>query len=143
MTKQFRLRTLLIALTMIGIIVGVVSMYFHHVNRTTRNAYAQWWVADMVIEHLDANNSDWPTNWEDLRDDYDVCVAKSGQPWSFEELKRRVFVNWEINSSELANEITNGNHVELITLRDGTLSQWEGRDPNQMIVDYFLKKTAD
>ena len=128
---------------MIGFIVGGVAMYFNHVNQTIRNAYAMWWVADMVLVHLDTNNSERPKCWEDLRDDYDVCVARSGQPWSFEELKGRVFVNWEINSSELASEIKKGKVVDVIKLRDGTQSHWEGHDPNEMIANYFAKKIAD
>ncbi len=35
----------------------VIGVYFayRHLDTPLRNAYAQWWVAGMVIDHLEAN----------------------------------------------------------------------------------------
>jgi hypothetical protein len=96
-------------------------------------------LADMVVEHLKASGGDWPQNWDELRDDYQICVQRSGQPWSFEELQRRVVVDWQANPIELAaladREIVPPFRV--IWLSDGSNSHWEQNEPNQIIADYL------
>ena len=89
---RFRIRTLLIVAALVAVVAFGVGTVIGTMN-TIRNAYAVWWVGDMVVEHLDANNNQWPQSWEDLADDYDTCVANAGaSPWQFEELKSRVRV---------------------------------------------------
>ena len=108
------------------------------INNTIRGSYAVWWVADMCIEHMKANDGDWPRNWDDLRDDYQTCVARSGQPWTFDELSSRVEVDWDANPIGLL-PLSDDSAVNLrvIWLRNGSDSHWSGREPNTMILDYL------
>ena len=118
--------------------LGVGGWAIHRSMDGVRDAYAVWWVANMVVEHLKANGDAWPKNWEDLRDDYQTCVKRSGQPWSFEELRSRVAVDWQADPSELA-VLANGRSIppfRVIWLTDGTINYWEHAEPNQIIADY-------
>lgn len=44
-------------------------LIYRQIDNTLRNCYAQWWVADMIVLHLEANEMNWPHSWIDLRDD--------------------------------------------------------------------------
>jgi hypothetical protein len=118
---------------------GLVIWTVHSALEGVRNAYAVWWVADMVVEHLEANDGEWPQNWDDLRDDYQTCVNRSGQPWSFEELRSRVVVDWYAKPSELAALANRGSDppFRVIWLTDGSNNYWEHNEPNKIIADYL------
>ena len=109
-------------------------------DATIRNMYAQWWVADMVTLHLEANGESWPNSWDELRDDYETCIKTSGRPWSFEELSQRVVVNWNVDTTKLKKDVADGSDFRVIWLRDGTTSCWKSREPNQIIRDYLRLK---
>jgi hypothetical protein len=126
----------------VGILVvaiGVGAWTIHCSMESVRNAYAVWWVADMVVEHLKANGGAWPQSWDDLRDDYHTCVKRSGQPWSFEELRSRVVIDWRAEPSELAALANQGSDARfrVIWLKDGSNSHWEHAEPNRIIADYL------
>lgn len=110
-----------------------------HIDNTIRNSYAQWWAADMVMEHLDANEQQWPRSWSDLRDDYDVCTKRSGTPWTFEELSTRVTVDWSIETASLRSlPSSNDRHPFcVIWPTGGSSAHWESREPNTMIAEYL------
>jgi hypothetical protein len=136
---RFRLRTLFIITTVIAAILGIAVWPFVRAMNGVRNAYAVWWAADMVVEHLKANDGAWPQDWDDLQDDYQTCVKRSGQPWSFDELQSRVVVDWHADPKQLAS-LANSNTVppfRVIWLADGTDNYWESNEPNQIIADYL------
>ena len=126
------------------VLLGTASYIVHSVNQTIRDSYAVWWVADMVIEHLHANNDAWPTSWDDLRDDYQTCVNRSGQPWQFAELRTRVAVDFAVDSQQLNDRIRQQEQPDfrVIWLQDGSDVHWQSREPNTMIFDYFKGNVA-
>ncbi len=102
------------------------------------NAYSVWWVADMVIEHMDANNGDWPKSWDELRDDHQSCIAQRGGPSTFEELQSRVSIDWDADPDELRTQHADGTATfTVIKLKDGTADHISGEEPNQKILDYL------
>ena len=128
----------LILAILLSCILAVVLIW-RHVDNTVRNCYAQWWVADMVILHLNANDQQWPQSWNDLRDDYEVCIKRSGKPWTFEELSERVTVDWSAETDSLRS-LHSGNSTpsfRVIWPGDGSSAHWESREPNSMIADYL------
>jgi len=135
---RFRIHTLLIVAALVAVVAFGVGTVIGTMN-TIRNAYAVWWVGDMVVEHLDANNNQWPQSWEDLADDYDTCVANAGaSPWQFEELKSRVRVDWNANTNDLISRQSSGEpDFKVIWLADGTSGSWAGAEPNQIVLDYL------
>ena len=129
--------------TLLAACVACVAWAFfayRSMDATIRNSYAQWWVADMVTLHLEANNESWPNSWDELRDDYEACVKTSGRPWSFDELSQRVVVNWNVDTKKLKKVVADGSDFRVIWLRDGTISHWYSREPNLIIRDYLRLK---
>lgn len=120
------------------------SYSLYRVHEAVLNSYAVWWVADMVVEHLKANDGQWPADWDDLRKDYRTCVAQSGQPWTFDQLSERVVVDWDVRPDKLLamSQGENSASFKVITLSDGTSSHWETREPNQIILDYLRSTTG-
>lgn len=130
-------RRAVMALVVVALLVGGYSLY--RFNESIRNAYCAWWVADMVVGHMEANEGKWPTNWDDLRDDYLTAVKRSGQPWSFAELSQRVVINWAAEPAQLLKQSAGQEWAafKVITLSDGTTIRWGIHEPNQIILEYL------
>ena len=128
----------LIIAVVLSCILAAVLIY-RHIDNTIRNCYAQWWVADMVTLHLNENEQHWPRSSEDLQDDYEVCVKRSGKPWTFEELSTRVTVDWSIETDSLRTLPSNNDRppFRVIWPTDGSSAHWESREPNAMIAEYL------
>jgi hypothetical protein len=133
----------LILLVVLSCIVAVVLIY-RHMDNTIRNSYAQWWVADMVTLHLSENEQQWPRSWSELRDDYDLCVKRSGKSWTFEDLSARVTVDWSIDTDTLRSLPSNNARppFRVIWATDGSSAHWESREPNAMIAEYLTLHPA-
>jgi len=138
---RFRIRTLFI-LVGIASLIGFAASTIVQMNSTVRNAYAGWWVGDMVVEHLRANNDVWPKNWDELTDDYQTCVANAGaQPWEFEELRNRVEIDWNADPNVLVEQHANGEpEFNVIWLSDGTNASWVDADPNEIVLRYLTRR---
>ncbi len=126
-----------IAIVVIAIFLGVGVYEGYQVRETINNSYAVWWVANMTVEHMKANENSWPRNWDDLEDDYQTCVSRSGDPWSFEELSRRVIIDWDANPTKLLEEPG----LRVIWLADGTSSHWKSAEPNEIVASYLKSQT--
>ena len=123
----------LVAVAALGVRTAMIM------NNTIHSMYAAWWVGDMVVEHLRANNDNWPRNWDDLKDDYDTCVSNSGSaPWGFDELKSRVRIDWNADANILVSQQTNGEpEFEAIWLDRGSNASWANSEPNQIVLNYL------
>ena len=120
---------------------------YHRVDSVVRNAYAVEWVAGMIVDHLKAHDGDWPRNWDDLRDDYELGVRKVGRPWTLDELRDRVVVDWSADSQLLAAQArqspTDGTPpFHVIRPVDGSTDHWRSTEPNEIIAAYFRKNSA-
>lgn len=125
------------------LLIGAYSLY--RTSEGIRNAYAVWWVADMVIEHMEANSGEWPAGWDDLRDDYQTCIESSGQPWSFEELSRRVVVDWDTDPQQLLRNAAESETAtfHVIRLSDGSSAHWKTLEPNQLILEHLRSQKSE
>lgn len=99
------------------------------------NAYAQQWAGMMVITHLGANEFSWPAGWDDLEDDYEI-LRESSWGMSFEEIKNRVEIDWEIENLRVSLE-----DRVAIKLRDGNTTHWSNKEPNTLVLE-FLEDTS-
>lgn len=134
---RYILAGVVLAVVAAGIWFGVV---LHRVTSSTvPNSYAVWWVADLVILHMEANEGAWPTGWDDLQDDYVTATETSGEPWTFESLQERVQVDWDADPDVLARATPSDDEppFRVIWLRDGGGEHWAGQEPNQMILEYL------
>ncbi len=121
--------------------VGAALKIFHDIDEVIRDAYVQWSVADVIITYLDMNDGQWPRGWDDLEEPYEI----KGRPWTFEELRKRVDIDFTANPEELtAAELKDGKPpFKVVFLRNGAEGHnWEGADPNTLIWEH-LQKIAD
>lgn len=132
-----------IMIAILAAMLAAALFVAYSVNERIRGSYAVSWVASMVIEHLKANDGRWPRNWDELRDDYQSCVRRSGEPWTFAELSNRVAVDWDADPQQLLSQssTTETAGFTVIRLVDGADSHWQSREPNDMILHY-LRSTA-
>jgi hypothetical protein len=137
-SRKSLVRWAVIVACIAGVLFAVLA--YRRMDGTIRNMYSVWWVADMVTDHLAANNDSWPRSWDDLHDDYEAAVKRSGRPWSFEELSQRVVVDWSVDTKTLKEAAAVGSEFRVIWLSDGTNAHWETREPNQMVRDYLRSR---
>ena len=131
-----------IILVVLCVLLVAGGYFLYRVYEGVPNAYAVWWVADMVIEHMEANGGRWPSGWDDLADDYETCTEKAGRPWTFEDLRSRVDVDWDADPNVLSQVKDSGQEkpFRVIWLKDGSDGYWVGREPNRIILDYLKKR---
>ncbi|MFO0976955.1 MAG: hypothetical protein U0996_11195 [Planctomycetaceae bacterium] len=122
-----------------AITVALAAYWVYSTNQTLRNSYTVWWAADMVIEHMTANDNQWPASWDDLRDDYETCVKRSGRPWTFDEIQSRVIIDFSVDGKALVASAASLSRpsFRVIWLSDGSDSHWESHEPNTMILNYL------
>jgi len=123
----------------VAMILASIVYFANSFHQKVRNSYAVWWASDMVIEHMIANDNQWPTNWEDLRDDYQTCAERSGEPWTFGEIQTRVSIDFSVNGKALvaSAETLARPAFRVIWLSDGTSSHLQSHEPNTRILDYL------
>ncbi len=132
----------IVALLVVCLLLVLGFQVIRAIENSSRNAYALWWVGSMVVDHLKSNSDEWPTCWDDLRDDYDAGVELSGQPCTFDELRNQVEVDWDIDPRNLRElpPLKDGNApFRVVRLRDGREVYYHGREPNRMIHRYLQK----
>ena len=63
-------------------------------------------VACAVARYLHENDLRWPENWDQLEPSF-VAEARADSPWSFNELRSRVSIRFDVDRSELIACCTN------------------------------------
>ena len=99
-----------------------------------REARENIWHSSDLPPALGATTLEPPQEWEDLRKPYETCVLRSGRPWSFEELRDRVEVDW---GADAKSRLTTNQTTRVIWLRDGTDAYWESHEPNRLVREYL------
>ncbi|PHR95215.1 MAG: hypothetical protein COA78_30630 [Blastopirellula sp.] len=139
---QFRLRTLFLAVMIVaGIALGVKNAMQN--IEDTQSTFAARLVANMCVSHMEANHQQWPANWEDLRDDFEPCLARSGESWEFDDLENRVEVNWNADPWILTAQQDNPNAEapQLIWVRSDDEVKFYGTSPEWIILNYLKSQT--
>ncbi len=119
------------------VLVAGAAWTVHHALEGVHNAYAVWWVADMTILHMEANQGQWPHGWDDLIDDYETMTVSFGRPWTFDELRRRVIIDWKADPVQLASAAKRGERFRVIWLADGSNNHYSGHEPNEKLAIFF------
>lgn len=116
------------------------------------NAYAVWWTADLVIDHMEKHGGAWPRSWEELRvtseqaykgtvsTNLDGTVIAEFRPRdTIEDLQKRVEIDWNADPSELvkAQFKEKGPPFRVIRLRNGKNTHYQGKEPNEMVLEYL------
>jgi hypothetical protein len=132
---------LLFAISIVGA-MGYAACCAYNMYRVASvvmpNAYAADWTAQFVIEHLKANNNNWPKSWEDLRDEFDTLANPQHYAWSWEELQSRVTVDWDADSAILAAaDRTADPPFHVIRLTDDSNCCFVNGEPNRQVYNYL------
>lgn len=150
-------RRLILGLGMaaLAIAVWVAVVFVRAVLDVPRQAYAVWWTADLVVAYMESHEGAWPRGWEDLRPLTEVAteVSETKEPdgnvivefrpkAGIQELQRYVEVDWSADPGELLRVPRReaGPPFRVIYLRNGRTTHYEGREPNQMILEYLEVK---
>jgi hypothetical protein len=148
-----------------NIIVGVVAVLLagagfivwigYQVLQVQRNAYAVWWTADLVIEHMEKHGGSWPRSWDELRPTSDqadkgtvstnrdgAMIAEFRPRDTIDELKQRVEIDWNADPKALAKAESKetGSPFRVIWLRNGKSTHYSGKEPNDMVLEYLKWK---
>lgn len=157
MTRRKRnIIVIVIAILLAG--AGFVVWLGYQVMQVPRDAYAVWWTADLVIEHMEKHGGSWPRSWEDLRVTSEQAykgtvstnrdgtrIAEFRPRDSIDELMRRVEIDWNANPSELARAEfkESGPPFRVIRLQNGKSTHYSGKEPNDMVLEYLKWKGKD
>lgn len=139
---RMKARHVYATISLVIVLVCVVGYLAQRSLKPVYDSYALWWVADMVVEHMDTNNGVWPNGWDALRDDHQAFVDRNSGPWSFDFLRERVEVDWDADPQQLLIDSEDSQVAEfrVIRLRDGTDAHWESHEPNQIVLDYLRSR---
>lgn len=129
-----RSKRLIVTLTVV-VLLSIPCIYVVNVLRSLASfsdAYATDWTSTFVIDHL-RTSGDWPSDWDDLRDEYDRLAPASHYAWSFEELQTRVWFDWGADPNAVRNADP---PQEVFRLTSGRQVSFNG-DPNELIRNYL------
>ena len=119
--------------------VGLGISRTRHNLEVNQSEYAARLVAEMCVEHMRANRLAWPRNWEDLQDDFQPCLARSGQSWTFADLKKRVGIDWKVELKQLSSD----SHAKsVIWIASDPGRGFYGTSPNEIVSSYLASTNA-
>ena len=141
----FRIRSLLIFAVIVACFAWAISGVngILHSIRESQRGNTVGWVARMAVSHMEANNGNWPRNWDELQDDYKTVVCEFGQPWQFEELKENVQIDWDADLDCLRELVEADDYnIDVLKMRDQPPLQERVDEANEVIFDYIRKSPA-
>jgi hypothetical protein len=154
MTRRKR-NIIVVVVTALLALAGFVVWLGYQVSQVPRDAYAMWWTADLVIEHMEKNHGTWPRSWDELRSTSEqaykgtvstnrdrIVIAEFRPRDTINELQQRVEVDWNADPKELSKADFKEKSLpfRVIWLRSGKSRHYSGKEPNQMIFEYLKWK---
>ena len=135
--RQRSMRRLFIAVVTLTVcvlaIIGIAKglSFAKQLIGIPREAYASDWTAAFIIEHI-RTTGEWPTGWDDLRDEYDRLAVPEHYAWTFEELQSLINVDWDVSIADIKDSEVPLKHIRLTS---GRQVSYAG-DPDKLIYDY-------
>ncbi len=114
---------------------------FQFLQSGMKKPYCVWHAAAMVIDYMKHHDNKWPGSWDDLRTTTPEPY-ESGGFQNFEEVQKRVQIDWTAKPSELVNAMFSDESeppFKVIWLKDGSTSYVTGSEPNHLIWMYLQK----
>ncbi|WP_442511261.1 hypothetical protein SH528x_002931 [Novipirellula sp. SH528] len=134
---QYSSRHLMFATAFVAVAIWSITTT---VARTRQNieavqsTYAARLVTQMCVAHMKANGDAWPKDWEDIRDDFAPCLARSGQTWTFAELNDRVGVDWHFNPKDSQFGLESSS---VVWIASNPTQEFYGTHPNEIVSQYL------
>jgi hypothetical protein len=152
----WRKRNVLIAVfAIIFAVAGGIVWLASAVAEVPKEAYAVWWTADLVIEHMEKHDGTWPRSWDNLRSTAEnaykgtvstnrdgTVIAEFRPRATIPELRQWVEVDWNADPKQLvkADFKQKGPPFRVIWLKNGRATHYSGREPNDMVLGYLKSK---
>jgi hypothetical protein len=124
--------------------VSVLCYEAHFVRQlleVPKDAYATWDGANLVIAHLRYNDGRWPTGWADLEKTFHNRQVRTHGS-TMEDIGRRLVIQFDVESSEFASRSAEA-IPNVIRLRSGKETYWEGAEPNSRVHQYLNDPNMD
>ena len=134
---KFSIRAILFGIIPLALVAMLVGRYVQFQEREDLESSRH--TASMLIRgYMDANDGQWPKNWEQLRAQFDIDFS-AASPHTFDGLKNILIIDFEIDINELesiANNEQRSESFEPIRLRHHENQKYV-LGPNQMILERF------
>lgn len=129
-----------------GLVAGCIGAFglVSGVQEAMLDSYAQMWITDILIQHMERNEGKWPTGWDDLKEPFEVVAGQYGGMFTLEDLRHRIAIDFNVEPAQLATASTSDGETSfrVISLRNGKQHHWEGLEPNFVILEYLRKRAA-
>ncbi|TWT55147.1 hypothetical protein Pla22_28010 [Rubripirellula amarantea] len=118
--------------------IGILSLPCLYVFFTLRSlssfpyAYASDWTVVFITDHVRTSGK-WPTGWGDLEDEYHRMAPASHYALTFDELKKRVWLDWNVDLDTVRDADP---PKRIFRLTSGRRVSFNG-DPNELIRDFL------
>lgn len=101
------------------VLFGATALVWrHYYSEACKDALAGELAVRLLVRHLEREANHWPKTWDDLREDYWADPA-AGTGFPFEEVRKRVVVNWDLRPTELFAICRNPGAITPVRLRNG------------------------
>ena len=124
----------------LGCILLSVGFCWYYGQNLTINAYCMANAAYYLNQYMDIHDGEWPSSWDDLEKDVKAQrIFRRHRPFSFEETKQRVEIDFDVNPSDLrATDFIDGRATFcVVRLKAWPKGVWRGQEPNAMILEYL------
>jgi hypothetical protein len=133
---------LLLAVFAVVVIALLVVWSIHRTTERIADQYAALQASDMLISFMETHHGRWPKRWEDLHDACDVVAARGENYCTFDEVKKRVWVDFGLTINDLR-RIAQGSATErrfFLRLQSGEDAAWCDSDRNASVAEYIRDK---
>ena len=76
------------------VVLGVFASEYHAMNQRITQTYKFDWAVQSIAIFLKHNNGNSPRNWDDLREPFRNSSESGACPWTFDEIRSSVQVNF-------------------------------------------------
>lgn len=142
MLPRFSMKTMLILVSASAVVIAIPTLILQHLDATVRDGYSQHVVVCLLIDFMEENEGKWPEHWNSLKPLYDRDFPDFG-PGVFEELKRRVFVDFGADVEKMRVEsLANDNPAFRVVFAKYTSGFHPFSEPNSAICNYLRRSSS-
>ncbi len=138
--------TLLTILTIVIIgLVGTGIALYRGFMEAMYDIYAPIGAADLLIEHMKANNDAWPRSWEELHKTFLLVQEQGGsfRGFDWDQYRRHVWIDFAADPARIVADAEAGKPMPRVVWSTGNVERFPGStDLNQRLLLYFKEMTA-
>ena len=134
-----------VAFTVLTVIIGGAFLFLRMIEKTVMDAYRVWGTGDMLVAYMEANDGQWPEDWDDVR----RFMAEHPRQYAAVTGFNDVYVHMDIDftfdpaSVDTTIEFDESQPAFRATwLRNGKTTRYEGTGPNEIIFRYLKRRAA-